>query len=170
MFRETNCLRYYYTTKPVAYTSYHQNLAMIQGSIKPIALCVFRKEDTILVKEGIDPNTQERVFKPLGGSLQFGEYSWEAIRREIRHELGEEIKNLTFIGPAEEVKRDGAQTGHEILFMFEGEFANPDSYRKQQFEGATPNGEAVQAVWKPIRDFRRKKFRLYPEGLLDLLK
>lgn len=122
-----------------------------------------------MVREGFDPITQETVFIPLGGSLQFGEYSWEAIRREIRLELGEEIKNLTFIGPAEEVNRNSESPDHEILFMFEGEFSNPESYRKSRLEGQTHEGSRFQAIWKPLRDFRRKKSRLYPEGLLDLL-
>jgi 8-oxo-dGTP pyrophosphatase MutT (NUDIX family) len=143
---------------------------MIQNSIKPVAVCIFRKENAILVREGHNPSTNERFFQPLGGSLRFGEYSWEAIRREIRNELGEEIKNLTFIGPAEEVTRGGERQDHEILFLFEGEFENPASYQKPVLVGQTGEGTTYQAVWKPIKDFRRKKVRLYPEGLLDFLK
>ncbi|GAB4409883.1 MAG: NUDIX hydrolase [Bacteroidia bacterium] len=137
--------------------------------IRPIALCVFRRGDAILVAEGYDPSTQEHFYRPLGGGLEFGEYSWEAVRREIKEELGEEIKNLTFIGPAENVFQYHGNMSHEIIFMFEGEFVNKDTYKREVVLGREDNGEEIRAVWKPLSDFRKNRARLYPEGLLDML-
>lgn len=142
---------------------------MTTGSIRPLALCIFRNEDKILVKEGIDVENQEVIFQPIGGLLHFGEYSWEAIRREIRDELGEEIKNLTFLGPSEQVSRRGESPEHAIVFMFEGEFADADPYQKQELEGRDQHGQAFRAVWKSLKELRRKKARLYPAGILDMI-
>ena len=142
---------------------------MTSQSIQPIALCVFRKENSILVLEGFDRHKNEAFYRPLGGGVAFGEYSWETIRREIKEELGEEIKNLSFIGPAENVFNYEGTRNHEIIFMFEGEFVNQDPYHKDIIFGRQNNGSTVRAVWKPISEFRRKKARLYPEGLLEML-
>ena len=81
------------------YTYNEASHAMMSPAIRPIALCVFRKKDQILVTEEYDKLKKEHFYRPLGGNIEFGEYSWETIRREIKGELGEEIKNLTFIGP-----------------------------------------------------------------------
>ena len=103
------------------------------------------------------------------GELFFGEYSWETIRREIKEEIGEEIKNLTFIGQSENVDPHQDNPNHEIIFMFEGEFVNKSTYKKEILLGKEQNGEEIRAIWKPISEFRKKKARLYPEGLLEYL-
>lgn len=142
---------------------------MNNRQIRPIALCVFRRENQILVAEGYDGKKKENYYRPLGGGVVFGEYSWETIRREIKEEIGEEIKNLTFIGQSENVYQYQGSPGHEIIFMFEGEFVNKSTYSKEILLGKEENGEEIRAVWKPISEFRRKKARLYPEGLLEYL-
>ncbi|MEO0469555.1 MAG: NUDIX domain-containing protein [Bacteroidota bacterium] len=141
---------------------------MTEAHIQPVALCVFRRDDTILVKEQYDPVRKETYFQPIGGKLRHGEYSWESIRRAIKTEFGEEIRNLSFIGPMEEVSPPGKANGHEIVFMFEGEFSNQHPYLKKQLPDQGKSGNA--AVWMPLQQFRRKKMRLYPKGLLDFLE
>ena len=141
---------------------------MTEAHIQPVALCVFRRDDTILVKEQYDSVRKETYFQPIGGKLRHGEYSWESIRRAIKTEFGEDIKNLSFIGPMEEVSPPGKANGHEIVFMFEGEFSNQHPYLKKRLSGMdTADGEAI---WVPLQQFRRKKARLYPKGLLDFLE
>lgn len=142
---------------------------MDNPTIRPVALCIFRRDKSILVAEGYDNHKNESFYKPLGGGMQFGEYSWETVRREIKEEIGEEIKNLTFIGPSENVFLYEGSRGHEIIFMFEGEFVNKDTYSRENLVGKENNGDEFRAVWKPISEFRKKKAKLYPEGLLELL-
>lgn len=141
----------------------------VQRRIRPVALCVFRSNNRILVSEGYDAQKQEKFYRPLGGGVEFGEYSWDAIRREIREELGEEIQNLTFIGPAENVFEYDGQPGHEIIFVFEAEFVNPALYRQEVIRGTEDDNTPIRAIWKPIADFKRNKAILYPDALLDML-
>lgn len=137
--------------------------------IQPVALCVFRRNHSILVIERFDPCKEETFYRPLGGGVAFGEYSWETIRRDIKQELDEEIQNLNFVGPAENVFELYGQTQHEIVFIFEAEFIRPDAYHQEELHGRTPKGEPYQAIWKPLGDFKRGKAILYPEGLLEML-
>lgn len=138
-------------------------------TIRPIALCIFRKENSILVAEGYDKAKEEAFFRPLGGGVVFGEYSWETIRREIKEEIGEEITNLTFIGPTENLFQYEGNPGHEIIFVFEGEFVNKAAYRKEMIIGKGEEGQEIRAIWKPISEFKKNRARLYPEGLLEIL-
>jgi 8-oxo-dGTP pyrophosphatase MutT (NUDIX family) len=137
--------------------------------IHPIARCIFRYRDSLLVSETRDSLTGESAYQLPGGEVAYGEYSWEAIRREIRQRLGEEIRNLIFLGPEENILRQNGSLRHEIIFIFEGEFENKDAY--QQLDGARAgSGDAPgRIVWKPIQEFLKKRLPLSPEGALELL-
>ena len=137
--------------------------------IRPLAYCIFRHKGSILVSESFDEEKQRKHYRPLGGGMTFGEYSWEAVRREIKKEIGEEIKNLSFLGPTENISRKAQGKHHEIIFMFEGEFVNRSVYRKRELIGHYNNGQTLRAVWKPLHDFTSKKALLYPAGLLEFL-
>ena len=141
---------------------------MKDQKIKPIALCVFRYKDNILVTEGFDEQLNQLVFKPLGGEMSFGEYSWETIRREIRNEIGEDIANLSFIGPSENIFSLNGNQAHELIFVFEAEFVNKSVYKSAEIH-IGKNGNTRKAVWKPLKEFKKKTSFLYPDGLLEIL-
>lgn len=138
-------------------------------AIVPLALCVIRRGDEILVMEDNYRSNGVEVLRPLGGDMAFGEYSWETVRKQIRHYVGEEIKNLQFLGPAEEVWKHDDEEGHEIIFLFEGEFSDPKAYRKEEFRGSTLDGLPIKAKWIGRQEFKKKRKKLYPEDLLDMM-
>jgi hypothetical protein len=44
----------------------------MKNKIRPIAICVFRHKDRILVAEGYDPVKKQTFYRPLGGVIEFG--------------------------------------------------------------------------------------------------
>lgn len=146
-----------------------QVIPAVSSTIRPIVLCIFRRNHSILVAEGYDPEKQESFYRPLGGGVEFGEYSWDAVRREIREELDQEIQNLMFIGPAENIFEYNGKMAHELIFIFEAEFLSPEPYKHDVIYGQEEDSTPIKAVWKPISDFKRKKARLYPSTLLDMI-
>jgi hypothetical protein len=52
---------------------------MSNHKIRPIAICVFRHQNRILVIEAYDHIKNEKYYRPLGGGIEFGEYSSIAI-------------------------------------------------------------------------------------------
>ena len=64
------------------------------NQIRPIAICVFRNKNRILVAEGYDSVKDEYFYRPLGGGIEFGESSMETICREMIEEIDVEAFGL----------------------------------------------------------------------------
>ena len=60
--------------------------------IRVIAICIFRRNNRILVFEGFDAVKSSPYYRPLGGGIELGETSEAALIREI----GEEIVGSLF--------------------------------------------------------------------------
>ena len=141
---------------------------MKPGQIRPIVICVFRDGDRTFVAEYHDLSSGVRFYRPLGGTIGFGEHSRECIVREMREEMGAEIKDLTYVGMIENIFTFDGKPGHEIVLVYEANFVDPRLYEVESFRCRDDGGEFV-AAWKSIDEFRAEKAPLYPEGLLDLL-
>jgi 8-oxo-dGTP pyrophosphatase MutT (NUDIX family) len=141
---------------------------MEPGEIRPIAICVFRDEDRIFAGGYVDPSSGEAFFRPLGGAIRFGERGRECIIRELREEMGAEVKDITFLGMLENIFTYDAKQGHEIVLVYQAYFENPGIYGVASVRCQDDDGE-VPARWIPIDDFETGKAVLYPDGLLDLL-
>ena len=140
-----------------------------QGHLRPIAICVFRREGEILVFEGYDTIKKDRFFRPLGGGVEFGEHSREAVVREIREELGTEITNLRHLATTENIFTLNGQLGHEIVFVYEADLADSSLYKNESISAAEDDGTAIRVLWKPLSAFQTGQSRLVPDGLLELL-
>ncbi|MBT3711843.1 MAG: NUDIX domain-containing protein [Anaerolineae bacterium] len=138
--------------------------------IRVITICVIRKGNTILVFEGYDPTRDQTFYRPLGGQIEFGEYSLDALRREFREEINAELVNLRYVQTLENIFTAYGKPSHEVIFVFEGELANQSLYNRNIIIGQEDNGESFEAKWVPIADFHAEKFPLYPNGLLELLE
>ena len=62
--------------------------------IRPIAICVLRRGDEILVMEARDDSRDLTFYRPLGGGIEFGERSDVAVRRELLEEIDAELEEL----------------------------------------------------------------------------
>jgi 8-oxo-dGTP pyrophosphatase MutT (NUDIX family) len=142
---------------------------MRTGTVRAIAILVALHEGAIFVMEGEDTVRQEIFYRPLGGTIEFGEHSAETVRRELREELGAELSDLDFLGTCENVFVHNGQAGHEIVLVYRGEFADPRFYAQASFQAHEDSGMPFTARWVPLRDFFAGKHPLYPDGLLELL-
>jgi 8-oxo-dGTP pyrophosphatase MutT (NUDIX family) len=137
--------------------------------IRPIALCVFRQDDRMLVFEGYDPVKQQTFYRPLGGGIEFGETSEEAVRREIKEELGSEIAELRLLDTLDNIFVFNGKPGHEIVRIYEGHLKDRALYARAELSVTEANGETIKVVWKRLAEFNSQT-PLYPDGLLELLK
>jgi 8-oxo-dGTP pyrophosphatase MutT (NUDIX family) len=144
---------------------------MKKNRIRPLAICVFRNNNRILVAEGYDEIKGNMFYRPLGGGIEFGEYSEQTIHRELMEEIGAEVSNLKYLGMLENVYVFNGMPGHEIVLVYDGVLKNSGLYEQAEVEGKEADiDESFKAVWMSLDEFGEGKSILYPNGLLELLK
>ena len=141
------------------------------NQIRPLAICLFRNKDRILVAEGYDPIKGETFYRPLGGGIEFGERSEETICRELMEEIGVELKQdtLKYLGAVENIFTFNGTPGHEIVLVYDGALEDSRLYDQSVILGIEANGEEIRAMWKNVDAFGVGKSTLYPVGLLEML-
>ena len=138
--------------------------------IRSIAICLFRHNGKILVFEGFDPATEEIFYRPLGGGIEFGEHSAETIRRELREEIGAEVRDLVYLGTLENIFTYDGEPGHEIVQVYDGVLTETGLYEQAVILGREADMEEhFRAMWKSLDEFGPGKFILYPDGLLEMV-
>jgi 8-oxo-dGTP pyrophosphatase MutT (NUDIX family) len=138
--------------------------------IRPLALCVFRREDKIFVAEGHDDLLNKTFYRPIGGGIDFGERAIDTVKREVREEIAAEVSQLVYLGTLESIFNHEGEAGHEICLMFDGAFV--DAFRNEDdyvVVGSDDGNSAYTAMWKSLDFFRAGHAPLYPDGLLALL-
>ena len=139
--------------------------------IRPLAICLFRHKDCILVAEGYDPVKKEYFYRPLGGGIEFGEYSEQTIQRELLEEIGAEVSELKYLGTLENLFVFNGTPGHEIVQVYDGSLRDTGLYEQTVIMGSEVDiNDTFRAMWKRIDEFRQGKSVLYPAGLLEMLQ
>ncbi|HVG28943.1 MAG TPA: NUDIX hydrolase [Pyrinomonadaceae bacterium] len=139
--------------------------------IRPIVICLFSHGGRILVSQSHDPAKQDYFCRPLGGGIEFGERSRDAVRREVREEIGVEIENLELIGVLENLFTYVGRRWHEIVFVYDAEFVDKSLYGRDEivYHELELAGDFV-ARWRSLAEIEADNVRLVPEGLTGLLK
>jgi 8-oxo-dGTP pyrophosphatase MutT (NUDIX family) len=139
--------------------------------IRPLALCVFRRDDKIFVAEGYDSVTDKTFYRPIGGKIEFGEYGHETVIREVMEEISAEVVDVRYLGTLENIFVFDGKRGHEIVMIYDGRFVDDSLNDDEIVVRGTDDGEVLfDATWKMIDFFRADDAPpLYPNGLLELL-
>jgi ADP-ribose pyrophosphatase YjhB (NUDIX family) len=108
-------------------------------------------------------------YRPLGGSIEFGERGRDTVAREIREEIGADLVDIRYLGTLENIHQYLGRPGHEIVRIYEARLSDASLSERDLIEGAEEDGAPLRCMWKAMADFERGD-PLYPEGLLDLLR
>jgi 8-oxo-dGTP pyrophosphatase MutT (NUDIX family) len=140
-------------------------------NIRPIVVCLFSYNGRILTFEGYDPTKKQRFYRPLGGGIEFGEHSQQALVREIREELDTAVTNLRYLATLENIFMFNGRPGHEIVQVYDGKFVDETLYHYPVIKGREDDGQRFTAFWKSLSDFADQNAPpLYPNGLYQLLE
>lgn len=131
---------------------------------RPVALGVAWRGREILVSEGFDSVKEERFYRLLGGTIEFGESGADAVVREFREEIGVDIYVTRYLGTLENLFTFEGVDGHELVRVYEVEAADDAFYAEE--EHPRTDGVPTRVLWKPIDALSRE--RLYPHGLSEL--
>jgi len=140
------------------------------SQIRPLAICLFSHDDKILVSEEHDPAKGETFYRPLGGGIEFGEHSIDAIQRELMEEIGAHARDLVYLGTIENIFTFNGTPGHEIVQVYDGVLVESGLYEQAVISGYEADANlSMKVVWKSLDEFGPGKSILYPEGLLEML-
>lgn len=138
-----------------------------EEKVRPIAICLCRDNNRILVSEY---HEQGRLYyRPLGGTIEFGEHAEQTIRREFQEEIAAGLAEVRYLGMLENIYTHNGLRGHEIVLVYDGQLTDNSLYQKEVIRG-NELGKPFEAVWKRLEEFDPEKAPLYPEGLLAMLK
>lgn len=143
-------------------------MTLTNQSIRVITICPFTHNNRVLVMSGFDSKKETYYYRPLGGGVEFGESTADALRREIREELKQEIDGLQLITVLENIFTVDGRAGHEIVYLYDAQFVDPAVYAMPSIMGEEDDGTPFEARWMALDSFN-KKHRLVPGALLDIL-
>jgi len=136
--------------------------------IRPIAISIIRNNDLILVYERIDDISKEKFYRLVGGCIEFGELSKDALKREFQEELSLEIKNCKLLSTFESIFTFNTVKMHETVFLYASDFKDSNVYNKKNIEGLE-GSRKFNAVWISVSDFLNKKYKIYPKEIVKYL-
>ncbi|MCG7344528.1 NUDIX domain-containing protein [Sporosarcina sp. ACRSL] len=108
-------------------------------------------------------------YRLIGGSIEFGEKSNEALIREFNEEIRASVEIEKYVGCIENIFHIKGQTGHEIIQVYKVAFVNKENYFREWFE-IQEGGQLSFAKWVDRKDFITGEKVLYPDGLVKSLK
>jgi ADP-ribose pyrophosphatase YjhB (NUDIX family) len=124
------------------------------------------RDGALLVSEYTGPEAAP-FHRPLGGHVEFGEYTAQTVHREFGEEIGQPLTDVRLLGVLENIFPWRGHTEHEIVFIFAAAFADPAAYEiaeqriRDEAEGQT------RVIWRPGDAILPP---MYPDGVLDLVR
>jgi 8-oxo-dGTP pyrophosphatase MutT (NUDIX family) len=139
-----------------------------QRKPRVVALALIRRpgRNEILVSNSRDEVVGVRFQRLFGGGVDFGERGEEALRREMREELGVELGEARLVGVVENLFVFEQLPGHELQLIYETEFADPSLYGEDRLVGI--EDEPKIGTWRDL-DHPNPDTPLYPEDLFEHL-
>jgi 8-oxo-dGTP pyrophosphatase MutT (NUDIX family) len=133
-------------------------------------LGIIYKDGRILVEKlnGKHSKGEGVFYRPLGGTIELGETSIDALKREFMEEAGAEINIVDYIACLENIYSINGITRHELTQLYEAELVNESLYEKESIP-VNENGRKSEAKWMPVISFIEKREILFPAGLENYL-
>lgn len=142
---------------------------MSASRIRPIAVVVIRRGNEILVSMIPDEVRGVTGWRPLGGTIEFGERGEETVVRELREEIGNGIVDTRYVATLENIFSYRGVPAHEIIRVYEARFADGSLYERDRFDATEERSAPFVCVWRDLSSFGPDA-PLYPDGLLELLR
>lgn len=132
-------------------------------------LGILMKDGKVLLEENVARHSKGYgpYYRPIGGTIELGERSKDALVREFQEELQAEVKVLKSLGCLENIYKVKGRIGHEITLLYTVEFINRSLYEQESFV-MTEGSKVTTAKWVDVNALAGKI--VFPDGLLDLLE
>ena len=143
-------------------------LEKYRNRIRPISISIIRNNDKILVYKRQDDITKKSFYRLVGGCIEFGESSKDALKRECQEELSLDILDIKLISTFESIFKFNNNKMHEIVYLFNCNFKDKTIYHREKIKGMEGD-RSFEAVWVSVSDFKEQMEIIYPIEIIDYL-
>ncbi|MFA6514431.1 MAG: NUDIX domain-containing protein [Patescibacteria group bacterium] len=126
-------------------------MSLHAGKIRALSVVIIKKDNRVLVSPGYDSVKDAHFYRLVGGGIEFGETSVEALKRELQEELAAELINIRLLDIRENIFTYNGENGHEIGFIYEAEFKDRANYKKEKFQILDGHPDNF-AIWAEINE------------------
>lgn len=134
-------------------------------------LGIIVKDNYILLEEQEGKHSKGigSYYRPIGGTIEFGERSNETLVREFTEELGVDVVVKGYISCIENIFKIDEVVGHEITQIYLVDFKDRNLYQQEYFTVSEGN-KITYAKWISKEEIFSGEKVLYPNGLTELLE
>ena len=137
--------------------------------IQTTVLGILERDGEHLLQRLTDPGEGD-FYRPIGGGVEFGETSAEALEREFREELDVAVTAGPTLGTIENRFTWDGEPDHEFVVLRAAEFDDESLYDREEFAGVDAGGAVeYDAGWFDLETVQNGSEPLYPERLVALL-
>jgi 8-oxo-dGTP pyrophosphatase MutT (NUDIX family) len=136
--------------------------------IRVLALGLIERDHRIFLSQGYDPVKDQTFYRAMGGGVDFGETSLEALKREFIEEIQAKLTNIKYLGCLENIFTYDGQLGHELIQLYKCDFVDEKFYQLEQLTFSEGERQKT-ALWMDIARCRGAELKIVPEGFLDYL-
>lgn len=136
------------------------------SKIRVLALGIVRDDDRLFLSEGYDPIKEQPFYRILGGGVDFGETSLDALKREFQEEIQAELKNIEYVSCLENIFMYKGKQKHEIIQLYRCDFVDPQLYQIDEIKFAEGDRKK-RALWIDIQRFESQELKIVPEDFLQ---
>lgn len=139
-----------------------------KSKIRVIALALIHRGDDFFLSLGCDPETGREFYRALGGGVEFGENSREALQREFQEELGAALENISYLGCIESLFTYKNTPHHEIIQLYRADFVDQQLYDRDVIP-FQEGDRTKEARWIPLGELQANPDRLVPAACWQYL-
>lgn len=143
-------------------------LSQQKPRIRVIVLGLIQYNGRLLVSEGYDSVKQQTFYRALGGGVEFGEASLDALHREFQEEIQAALTHVRYLGCIENRFVHEGKPGHELIQLYQCSLADPSFYQTETVLGQEGD-QPFTAQWVSADRFKTGELRLVPEACLNYL-
>lgn len=133
-------------------------------------LGLIQRDDQLLLEEKFGKHSKGEgvYYRPIGGTIEFGENSSETLVREFFEELAIEIDIQHYVTCIENIFEIDTVIGHEITQVYEAVFKDISLYQRENFK-VVEGDQVTVAKWISIKELHEGKKLLFPEKIIGFL-
>ncbi len=138
-------------------------------TIRAKAIALIKNGNKFLFTICKELSTGLTYYIPVGGGINFGECSIDAIKREFMEEAGLELINLELVDVSENIFSFNNVIEHEIVFAYKADLSDKKAYTQNLAGKLNDKGIQINLTWASLEEIQKSSIQLYPSSLNEIL-